>query len=185
MSDIDAGVLDQKLNTLALELGVELYELDIRSIHPRQSVLLKCLVPVCEYYNVCKVCPPNIPGVAEFREALQDYKKAFLVVLREPIDEIENYRVEFHAELKLAEIVSRLELAAFKLGCYQALGLTVGGCKLCPECTPPGEPCRHPFRARPSPEGFGIDITQLAREAGVPVEWPPVKYVSFMGIVFI
>ena len=180
-----AGVLEQKLKTIALELGVELYELDIRKINPRQSVRLKCMVPLCEYYNVCKVCPPNIPGVAEFREALQDYETALLVVLREPIETLEKYRVEFQAELRLADIVSKLELAAFDHGCCKALGLIVGGCKLCPECTPPGEPCRHPFKARPSPEGFGIDITQLAREAGVPVEWPPVEYVSFMGIVFI
>jgi predicted metal-binding protein len=61
----------------------------------------------------------------------------------------------------------------------------VGGCKLCSECAPRGEPCRHPFKARPSPEGFGIDITELAREAGVPVEWPPREVVSFIGLVFV
>lgn len=185
MPDNSEGMLGQKLKTLAMEDGVELFELDVRSIKPRESIRLKCLVPLCEYYNVCKVCPPNIPGVAEFREALKDYGKAFLVVLRERIDVIEKFRNDFQAELKLADIVSRLELAAFKEGSYQALGLVVGGCKLCSECTLPGEPCRNPYKARPSPEGFGIDITELAREAGVLVEWPPIEYVSFMGIILI
>jgi predicted metal-binding protein len=150
-----------------------------------ESIRLKCLVPVCEFYDNCKVCPPNIPGVTEFREALQSYSKAFLVVLREKIKDINDYREDFSVELKLAEIVSALELAAFHHGYYLAMGLCVGGCKLCPECAPAGEPCRHPFKARPSPEGFGIDITGLAREAGVPMEWPPKEYVNFLGLLLV
>ncbi|NIU55795.1 MAG: hypothetical protein GWN67_05190, partial [Phycisphaerae bacterium] len=81
----------------------------------------------CEYYDVCKVCPPHIPSVAEFREALSSYHKAFLVVLREKIKNLDVYRRDFSAELKLSEVVSDLELAAFEKGFYQALGLCVGG----------------------------------------------------------
>ncbi len=177
--------ISETFKSLARQWGGEIYELDIKKVVPKQSIRLKCLVPLCEYYNVCKVCPPHIPGVAEFREALQSYSKAFLVILREQIDDIEKYRKDFTAELKLAEIVSALELIAFQSGYYMALGLCVGGCKLCSDCAPQGEPCRHPFKARPSPEGFGIDITELAREAGVPVEWPVTDHVNFMGLVLI
>ena len=100
-------------------------------------------------------------------------------------EDINDYREDFSTELKLAEIVSALELAAFQHGYYLAMGLCVGGCKLCPECAPSGEPCRPPFKARPSPEGFGIDITGLAREAGVPMEWPPKKFVNFLGLLLV
>ena len=177
--------LETSFEAIARKWEVEIYPLEINKINPSQSMRLKCQVPLCEYYDVCKTCPPNIPGVAKFREALLSYSKAFLVVLREKIKNIEDYRKDFSAELKLAEIVSELELSAFQHGAYQALGLSVGGCKLCHECTPRGEPCRHPFKARPSPEGFGIDITELAREAGVAVEWPPKEYVNFMGLVLV
>lgn len=179
------GSLGETFGALATEQGFDIYELDIQKIKPKQSVRLKCLAPLCEYYGVCKVCPPNIPGVAEFREALQGYGQAFLVVLQEKIGNLELYRTDFTAELKLADFIAAMELAAFRHGACQALGLCVGGCKYCKECAPAGEPCRHPFRARPSPEGFGIDITQLAREAGVLVEWPPKEYVSFMGLVLV
>ena len=178
------GIYDT-LRTVAQNCGTEIHELDISKINPTHSVRLKCMAPLCEYYSVCKVCPPNIPGVSEFKEALQDYDRAFLVVWREKIDDIGKYRDDFAAELKLADAVASLELAAFQNGYCQAMGLCVGGCKFCKECTPPGEPCRHPFKARPSPEGFGVDITKLAREAGVPVEWPPVEYVSFLGLLLI
>lgn len=181
----DVNHISNTFKTLATNAGAELYEIDLRKICPKETVRLKCQVPLCEFYEVCKVCPPNIPSVMEFREALKDYSKAFLVVLKEKIKSIDVYRNDFRAELKLGGIVSQLELAAFRLGYYLALGLCVGGCKLCPECAPPGEPCRHPFRARPSPEGFGIDVTEVAREAGVPIEWPPTEQVCFMGLVFV
>ena len=177
--------LETSFAAIARRWGVDIYPLEINKIRPSQSMRLKCQVPLCEYYGVCKTCPPNIPGVAEFREALLEYSRAFIVVLQEKIRNIDDYREDFSAELKLADIVSELELCAFQHGSYQALGLCVGGCKLCHECTAAGEPCRHPFKARPSPEGFGIDITQLARQAGVAVEWPPKKFVNFIGLVLV
>ncbi len=181
----DCEVLKNAFETVAQKWGVNIHPLDIKKINPMQSIRLKCQVPLCEYYDVCKTCPPHIPDVAVFKEALLSYSKAFLVVLREKIKNIDDFRKDFSAELKLAEIVSDLELAAFQHGFYQALGLSVGGCKLCDQCAPQGEPCRHPFKARPSPEGFGIDITELAREAGVEVEWPPKEYVNFIGLVLV
>lgn len=175
----------QQFKEVAAKLGGDIYEIAVGDIKPQQSVRLKCQVPLCEYYDVCKICPPHIPSVDEFKEALRSYSKAFLVVYREKIDNISTYQKDFTAELKLAEIVSAVELDAFSMGHCQALGLCVGGCKLCEKCTPPGEPCRHPYKSRPSPEGFGIDITKLARDAGVPIEWPPLNYVSFLGLVLI
>ncbi|ADG80949.1 DUF2284 domain-containing protein [Thermincola potens] len=173
------------LKDIANNCGGNLLELNIKHIKPKQSIRLKCQMPLCRHYGVCKVCPPFIPSVQEFTEALSDYSKAFLIVYRERISDIEEYRKDYAAELKLAEIVHNLEAAAFKRGEYQAIGLVVGGCKLCEKCAPPGESCRHPRRARPSPEGLGIDITKLAREAGVPIEWPPKEYVHLLGLLLI
>lgn len=169
----------------ANEYGTEIYKLDIKKINPQQSHKLKCLSPLCEFYGVCKVCPPNIPSVSEFREALQSYSMAFLVVYKEEVVDIENYQYECTAEKKVGETISALEWASIELGYYHVLGLGVGGCKYCSSCTPLGEPCRNPFKARPSPSGYGINATQLAIEAGVPIEWPPKKYVSFLGLVLL
>ena len=177
--------LENAIEAVARNWGIRIYPLDVKLINPRPGIRLKCQVPLCEYYGVCKTCPPHIPGVAEFREILREYNKAFLVVLREEIQDMEVYRNDFSAELKLADIVADVELSAFQQGYYQAMGLIVGGCKLCEVCSPPGEPCRHPYQARPSPEGFGIDITELARAAGVTVEWPPREFVSFLGLVLV
>ena len=177
--------LEARFRDLAEQLDLEVYRLEVDKIRPSMSIRLKCQIPICEYFDNCKVCPPNIPTVDEFREALKDYSRAFLVVYKERIDRIETYRNDFSAELKLQDGVAALESTAQQLGFYRALGLCVGGCKLCETCTPKGEPCRHPFKARPSPEGFGIDITELARAVGVEVEWPPKKHVNFMGLLLV
>lgn len=169
----------------AKEYGTEIYEIDIKLINPQQSHRLKCLSPLCEYYGICKVCPPNIPSVSEFREALQSYNRAFLVIYKEEVVDIKVYQTEFAAEKKVAETISALEWTSMELGYYHVLGLGVGGCKYCSTCTPPGERCRNPLKARPSPSGYGISATQLAIEAGIPIEWPPNKYVSFLGLVLL
>lgn len=182
---LDEQALRRALQAAADAAGVALAEIDVRSIRPKQALRLKCLVPLCEYYGVSKTCPPNIPSVAEFREALRDYRLAFLVVLRERIRDLDAYRTDFDAELRLAEAAAGLEKIAFEQGYYLALALPVGGCKYCEQCAPADKPCRHPFKARPSPEGFGVDVTELAREAGVPVEWPPVENVTFIALLLV
>ena len=106
------------------------------------------------------------------------------ILLRSSVSRL-TYRKDFSAEMKLQDGIAALESTAHQLGFYRALGLCVGGCKLCETCTPKGEPCRHPFKARPSPEGFGIDITELAKEVGVDVEWPPKQHVNFMGLLLV
>ena len=44
-------------------------------------------------------------------------------------------------------------------------GVSAGACSLCDACTrPDGLPCRRPDRTRHSFEGFGFDVTALARD---------------------
>jgi predicted metal-binding protein len=110
------GNLERSFKALARKWGVQVYSLDVKRIIPTQSIRLRCQVPLCEFYEICKVCPPNIPSVVEFKEALRDYSKAFLIVLRERIQDVERYRKDFSAELKLGEVVSDLERTAFQHG---------------------------------------------------------------------
>lgn len=181
----DFSGLEAAFSETVKEMGGEIHAVPLADLAPKMSVRLKCQVPLCEYYGVCRVCPPNIPGVAEFREALSEYRRAWLVAYREKIADLSEYRRANAAERKLADMVLELERVGLNRGFTSVMGLCVGGCKLCPECAPLSEPCRHPFKARPSPEGFGIDITKAARKAGVLVEWPPRETVTFLGLVFV
>lgn len=159
---------------------------DPTEIEVRESVRLKCLIPLCEYYGVCKVCPPYLPSLEFVRAALQFYHTGLLVALKYPLatqEELQRFRTDFEPELKLLRLVHRLEKMAQDEGFREAISLAVGGCKLCPECTPPGTACRHPYEARPSPEGLGIDVTGLAIKSGIIVQWPPKDQVVLVGLV--
>ena len=48
-----------------------------------------------------------------------------------------------------------------------ALCLGAGGCRVCKKCAWP-EPCRFPEHALSSMEGYGLFVTQVCRDAGVP-----------------
>lgn len=176
----------ETLQALGPALGVSIHPLDLNAIKPDEGVRLKCQIPLCEYYGVSKVCPPYLPSVQQFREALTFFRGALLVVYTVPYAGLPKPGEQgFTAENHLRQAIHTLESKAQSMGYYRAIGLTVGGCKLCTQCTPHGEPCRHPFLARPSPEGLGIDLLQLAKTAGCAVQWPPGDNVNFLGLVLI
>jgi predicted metal-binding protein len=73
---------------------------------------------------------------------------------------------------KHLKIISKIEAEAFYDGYHLALGFGGGPCKpvLCRgiECSAlvPGQPCRHPLRARASMEGVGMNAYTMAARVG-------------------
>ena len=137
-------------------------------VEVRDAVRLRCQIPLCKHYGNNRVCPPFAPPLADFRRALADYELAFLLKLEVPLTKGRSRE----GELALDDFVFQSESWAFGQGCYWAFGLVGGACFRCESCDLT-RPCPHPYRPRPAPEGMGIDITHLAREAGMAVVWPP------------
>jgi predicted metal-binding protein len=82
--------------------------------------------------------------------------------------------------------MSALEAEAFGLGYRFAVALAGGDCVLCDVCVGPGgEPCRHPFAARPSMEAVGIDVLATAEAAGLPIEMPAAEHPCWTGLLLI
>jgi predicted metal-binding protein len=166
-----------------------------------ERVRLKCAVPVCQGYGNYLTCPPNTFSVAEFREILARYQTALVlqvVSARTSLDlddaglagkDVARLEEQLHGEpnRKLLELIGRLEAEAFKAGYYYATGLAGGICLLCPECVGvgSGEPCRHPFQARPAMEGVGIDVFRTAENAGLPMALSADEPVRWTGLLLI
>ncbi len=100
--------------------------------------------------------------------------------------------------MKTYEIISKIESQAFFDGYHLALGFACGPCKkfFCDkkECSAliPGQPCRHPLRARGSMEGVGMDVFTMATKAGwdvypigASIDPSEVPFGAVFGIVFI
>ncbi len=172
-----------------LPSGVTLHPFSMDLLNISERVRVKCQVPICHNYGLRKVCPPNMPPIAVIREAMKEFQVGFIVVKKVAMKDLpEDYQGKVDARNKLGcemlDLISRLENTLIGAGCDKTLGLGSGGCPLCEKCTPPGEPCRHPFKARPGPSAMGIDITDLAQKTGIPMEWPPKENMLVMAMLF-
>ena len=195
---------------MAKEFGAtSAVSLDAKSVVVDERARLKCSVPICDDYGLNLMCPPNVMSIQAFREILTKYNHAILIQIEAPIppemvEEIrkaedvaalykstrflDSYRKTFDpVRLKLHRMVHKLEAQAFALGYRFATGFTAGSCKLCKECVAisSDEPCRQPFRARPSMEAVGIDVFKTAENAGLPFEIPPKEKTVWNGLVLV
>jgi predicted metal-binding protein len=157
---------------------------------PRVS--LKCQIPRCAHYGRNLMCPPHCVTPDEFAKSLERYRFAILVQakivtdlaslerrlgatsLSEVIKDEEYLRQLRTSTRSFEGILTKLERDALMMGHRFSLALSGGTCSLCDECAgiTPGEPCRHPFEARPSMEAVGIDVMATAENSGMPIEFP-------------
>ncbi|MGA3206239.1 MAG: DUF2284 domain-containing protein [Syntrophales bacterium] len=155
-----------------------------------ERVRLKCRVPVCDSYDKNLMCPPYVPSVAEFREALRNYRQAILLQVSALLHETyANAPAEevFLPARKLHELVNLGEREAFTAGFRFAAGFIGGCCRLCVECVAAqgGAACRFPFKARPSMEAMGIDVIATAEKAGLPVSFPISDRITWTGLILL
>jgi len=64
----------------ALELGAsEAVAMPVSDIVVDERTRLKCLVPLCSFYDINLMCPPNVMPISEFKEILKRYHGAILI----------------------------------------------------------------------------------------------------------
>lgn len=158
-----------------------------RDIVVDERVRLKCLIPLCDSYNRNLMCPPRLPAVTLFRNALARFSRAILIQVSAEIEKPED--AFLHAK-KLHELVNQGEKEAFEAGFRFAAGLIGGCCRLCDTCVAAdprtaGTVCRFPFKARPSMEAMGIDVIATTDAAGWPSAFPVTDHVTWTGLILI
>ncbi len=155
-----------------------------------ERVRLKCRIPICGAYGQNLMCPPHVPPVEEFRKALAEFSDALLVQFTVSLPKSPDAPKEdvFAAAKRLHELVNLGEKTAFEEGFRFATGLIGGCCRLCDECegVKPGGRCAHPFKARPSMEAMGIDVTATTEKAGLEAPSYPIdQSVTWTGLVLL
>ena len=190
--------LCQKAHDLGASQAVAM---SVADIVVDERTLLKCMVPICSHYGVDLMCPPNVPPVSKFKEILKCYRRAVLIKVDIPLDDLPGGRRKKQPETpraryrhilkdskkKLLEIVGRIESFCIGEGYHFAAGLVGGSCPLCEECvgTKSGLPCRHPFKARPAMEAMGIDVGATAKKAGLYLNFTPNGSRCWVGLVLV
>lgn len=157
-------------------------ELDPRTLTAREDVRGMCGQNRCGAYDKNWTCPPAVGTVEECQRRMRQYSRGILLQtvghMAKDIDarcyrETERRHMEnFYA---FAEAIRKAYPDALCLG--------AGGCRICKRCAYP-EPCRFPEKAVSSMEGYGLFVTQVCRDAGVPYHHGE-RTVTYTGCVLI
>lgn len=184
------GALKDIMARLRQQGASAVKRIDIAAIVVDERVRLKCSIPICDSYGKNLMCPPFVPSVAFFREALARYAGAVLIQVTSPLPDMVGGRPSAEVYVpakKLHELVNLAEKWAFAYQFRFATGLIGGCCRLCEECAAVtnNASCRHPFKARPSMEAMGIDVTATAVNARLATRFPVTDEVTWTGILLV
>lgn len=140
---------------------------DFKWIEPRdivvsQWVRMKCQFG-CEDYGTRVTCPPNNPSVAECENLFSEFGEAALFHFGRFFENPED-RYEWVKEVNAN--LFEIERAVFFRGHHKAFVIYIGPCSICASCIPERNACKHPRKARPSPEGLAVDVFSTARRCG-------------------
>lgn len=131
-----------------------------------QWARLKCMFG-CPNYGRNGTCPPNVPSVEECRRFFSEYSTGVVLRFNKAVDHPDDR----HAWTRgvNAELL-KLEKAIFLAGHPKAFLLFMDSCAFCDDCTGSRAECKHPKRARPSPESMAVDVFSTVRKLGYPIE---------------
>jgi len=140
--------------------------IDPASIIVAQWVRMKCLYG-CDEYGKTATCPPNAPPIAECERFVHEYRTAAIFHFEKKVDKPEDR----HAWSRgVNNRLLTLERDVFLAGHVKAFLMFMDSCPLCVKCAGTRAECKEPMRARPSPDGLGIDVYSTVLKAGYPIE---------------
>ena len=62
--------------------------------------------------------------------------------------------------------------------------MSSGACSVCPACTYPDAPCRFPHLAIPSMEAYGLVVSQVCQDSGLPYYYGP-RTITYTACVLV
>ena len=158
----------EQLSKIAEEAGFSAWApLDVSTIELKPEVRDMCAVNSCGQYGKRWSCPPGCGTLEECGEEIKVCTYGILVQTYGDIEDGFDFEamIEIEADHKehFAEMYKNLRQAGLDV-----LAIGAGCCTACAKCTYPDAPCRFPEKALSSMEGYGLFVTQVCRDAGIP-----------------
>ncbi len=126
-----------------------------------------CREDKCRAYNKSWTCPPACGTVEECETRMRQYRSGILVQTTAVLEDSFDYEGMMEGERTHKERFSALCRDLGDTG-EKFLPLGSGGCRICETCTYPNAPCRFPQRAMSSMEAYGLLVSQVCRDNGLP-----------------
>lgn len=143
--------------------------LDPAGLKPMPMVRDACAADKCGAYGRNWTCPPHCGSLEQCADRMASYRRGILLQtvgqLQKRID-TRAYRETEQRHLNQFHALCRLIRREYP----DALCLGAGGCRICETCAYP-EPCRFPDQAVSSMEGYGLFVTAVCRDNGVPYHY--------------
>ena len=119
-------------------------------------------------YGRCWTCPPYAGDIRELMARVPTYRYALVYQTVAPLED----SCDFEGMEEAGAVHNRLMVALRERidgeNLPRVLHLGAGGCRICPVCAVrTKEPCRHPDKATPSLESYGVDVASMAEAAGM------------------
>ncbi|MBQ5601291.1 MAG: DUF2284 domain-containing protein [Clostridia bacterium] len=125
-----------------------------------------CASNACGMYGKCYMCPPDIGDIDELMTRVKNYDYALVYQTVSSLEDSYDFEGMVEAKKSAVALAQKLRKDFAELCRADALHLGAGGCGICPTCAKrTGEPCRFPDLALPSLEGYGINVSELAKTA--------------------
>ena len=164
--------MTQKWIDIALEMGFShAVPLDPAKLTPREDIRAMGAADRCGAYGKNWSCPPYCGDLDACAATMGGYRQGILLQtvgqLKKDID-TRGYRLTEQQHLEQFAQFCRILRQAHP----EALCLGTGGCRVCGKCAWP-KPCRFPELAMSSMEAYGLFVTQVCRDAGLPYHHGP------------
>ena len=122
-----------------------------------------CEKNTCGNYNRNWMCPPNVGDIDSLILEAKSFDTAIVFQTVNQIEDSFDIEGMFSAWENHNDVTQKnrhfIDMEHFQ----KVLYLGAGGCRLCKKCAKrTNEPCRHPDKALPSMEAYGISVYDLA-----------------------
>lgn len=176
--------LFSKLEGMALACGAtSTTVISAESIVTSEEFRRICESNGCGKYNRCWFCPPHVGEIDELIAKVREYPFALLYQTIFQIEDSFDIEGMLQAGNDHVEVSQRLQRLWKDTFGEDAMHLTCGGCHLCENCAKLSEePCRHPDKALPSLEGYGVDVYQTVRNTSLRYNNGP-NTVTYFGMI--
>ena len=127
-----------------------------------------CEQNVCGCYGRNWMCPPDAGAIDELIPVLRSYPYILVYQSVGQLEDSYDFEGMAASAVKHCDLMYKVNEYMKKQEFGRILCLGAGGCRICPVCArQTNEPCRHPDRATPSLEAYGVNVSTLAKAAGM------------------
>ncbi|MBQ9684916.1 MAG: DUF2284 domain-containing protein [Oscillospiraceae bacterium] len=162
-----------ELVTLALEVGFShAAPLNAAALRALPEVRDMCASGRCQRYDRSWSCPPACGTLAETEAAMRRYTGGVLVQTTAQLaDDFDVETMERAQKLHKEHFFTLARQA--RLLYPDCLPLTAGSCTICRTCTYPDKPCRFPQKMLSSMEAYGLLVSEVCQNSGLPYYYGP------------